>query len=83
MEDMVWGFLDEVLEKHPEICRCELCRHDIAALALNNLPPRYVVRETGEVLSRTAVLEPQYRTDVYAALTQAIMLVKEKPRHFS
>ncbi len=82
MEDMVWMFLDEVLQKWPEACTCDICRHDIAALSLNSLAPRYVVREQGEVLSKTSMLEIQYRADVYAAVTKAILLVKDKPRHF-
>lgn len=81
MEDMVWLLLDDVLQKWPEVCRCTICRHDIAAIALNNLKPRYVVREQGEVYSRVSVLEAQYRADVYTALTKAILLVQEKPRH--
>ncbi len=81
MEDCVWIFLDEVLKKYPEACSCETCRYDIAALALNSLPSRYVVRDKGEVYSKISTLETQYRADIYAALTKAIMLVKENPRH--
>lgn len=81
MEDMVWLLLDDVLQKWPEVCGCTVCRHDIAAIALNSLQPRYVVREQGEVYSKVSVLEAQYRADVYAALTKAILLVQGKPRH--
>jgi len=81
MEECTWEFLDEVLTKYPEVCNCESCRYDIAAIALNNLPPRYVVREKGEIYSKASMLRIQYRADIYAALTKAIFQVKESPRH--
>ena len=81
MEDLVWNFLDEVLAKYPEACSCTSCRHDMAAIALNGLQPRYVVREKGEVYSKVSTLEVQYRADIYGALTKAIMTVMSIPRH--
>lgn len=81
MEDVVWSFLPNVLAKYPNACSCEICQHDIAAIALNLLPPRYVVREQGEIYSKLNTLEIQYRADVYAALTKAIMTVTANPRH--
>lgn len=83
MEDCVWELLDEVLEKNPQACRCAVCRHDIAALALNQLPPRYAVREKGALYTKVSMLETQYRADIYAALTRALMQVKANPRHES
>ena len=48
MEDLVWGQLDAVIARHREVCTCEKCRYDIAALALNFLPPRYIASDKGE-----------------------------------
>ncbi|AKX92900.1 late competence development ComFB family protein [Neomoorella thermoacetica] len=81
MEDCVWELLDQVLKRDPEACRCDTCRHDIVALALNQLPPRYVVREQGAIYSKIAMLEAQHRADIYSALTRALMIVKKAPRH--
>ncbi|OIQ59304.1 late competence development protein ComFB [Moorella thermoacetica] len=81
MEDCVWEMLDQVLERDPEACRCDTCRHDIVALALNQLPPRYVVREQGAIYSKITMLEAQHRADIYSALTRALMIVKKAPRH--
>ncbi|GEA18084.1 MAG: competence protein ComFB [Moorella sp. (in: firmicutes)] len=81
MEDCVWELLDQVLDQEPQACRCDTCRLDIVALALNQLPPRYAVREKGAIYSKLAMLEAQHRADIYRALTQAIMKVKEAPRH--
>lgn len=81
MEDVVWSFLPNVLAKYPEACSCPICQHDTVAIALNNLPPRYVAREQGAIYNKLNTLEIQYRADVYAALTKAIMLVTANPRH--
>jgi len=81
MEEMVWSFMDEVLDKYPDACKCQACRYDIAALALNELPPHYVAREKGDIYSRLHLLEAQHKADVYAALTRAVLKVKENPRH--
>ncbi|WP_366922747.1 late competence development ComFB family protein [Metallumcola ferriviriculae] len=83
MEDQVWTLLDSTLAKSPEMCSCEVCRHDIAALALNLLPPRYVVRDKGEILSRLNQMETQHNTNIVTALTKAMIIVKESPRHAS
>jgi len=81
MEDIVWSFLPKVLSKYPEACHCDICQHDIVALALNQLPPRYVARERGELYTKVNILEIQHRADVYAALTKAVLVVKDNPRH--
>jgi competence protein ComFB len=83
IEDLVWLLMKDVLEKWPEVCKCNVCQHDMAAIALNSLKPRYVVRTKGEVLSRASELEIQHRADVFSALTRAMLLVSEKPRHDS
>jgi competence protein ComFB len=81
MEVFVWEMLDQVLEKRTDICRCEICRYDIVALALNDLAPRYVVSGIGETYTRTNVLEQQFRIDVIAKITQAAIIVAQHPRH--
>ncbi len=81
MEEIVWSLMDEILEKYPEACKCESCLNDIAALALNDLPPKYVTREKGQVYARLPLLESQYKADVFSALTKAINKVKKSPHH--
>lgn len=40
MEELVICVLDEILDRQEMGYKCQRCRLDIAALALNNLPPR-------------------------------------------
>ncbi len=82
MEDYVWQMLDEVLESNPSVCECEQCRFDIAALALNCLPPRYVVTTRGETFARIKSSEHQFSIDVVTAITNAIKIVSKQPHHY-
>jgi competence protein ComFB len=80
MEIYVWDMLDRVLEKQ-QVCICDICRHDIAALALNDLPPRYVVTQKGEAYTKAKLLEQQFMIDVIAKITYAAQIVAQHPRH--
>ena len=48
VEQLVADRLDAVFEKF-NCCRCDKCRRDVAALALNTIPPQYVVAEPEEI----------------------------------
>jgi len=80
MEEVVLRTMEEIL---PDInvCRCESCKYDIAAKALNDLPPRYVVTPKGEVYSKINNLRNQFEVDVISAITKAAVLVKRNPSH--
>jgi len=80
MEEIVLQAVDELAAKQ-KVCNCEQCRLDMAAIALNNLPPRYVVTPRGATYARTDLLEIQKYVDVIGSVAKAIKLVKEHPRH--
>ncbi|QSQ09395.1 hypothetical protein H0A61_01758 [Koleobacter methoxysyntrophicus] len=80
MEDLVLMKIDEVL-KDQKVCRCERCRMDIAAIALNNLPPKYYVTRRGEVYSRATSFNVQFEADVVAAILKAVKQVSGRPHH--
>ncbi len=77
MERQVIDRLDEAFSKF-NCCRCDKCRQNVAALALNMLSPRYVVADP-ETLPR--LLEECDSKDVSAALVKAILQVKNHPKH--
>jgi len=81
MESLVWERLDSVLRAYPEMCTCQKCRNDVVALALNALPPRYVVTFAGETYTKVHSLEQQFGIDIVAALTNAIDIVSRKQQH--
>ena len=47
MEELVINKLDSTLDRF-NCCKCDKCKKDIAALALNRLKPRYVVMKEAQ-----------------------------------
>jgi hypothetical protein len=76
--------VDESAEKYINmfgLCTCSKCVSDVKALALNNLPPKYVVMEEREIGPRTTLYEGRFRTAVTAQILRACQTVMEQPRH--
>ena len=80
MEEIVFNLIDDVL-KDIDVCKCEKCKMDIIAIALNNLPAKYVVTKKGELYSKLNLFRLQAEVDVVMAITKAAMMVKERPQH--
>lgn len=84
-EDAVRRMLPDVLKdyllKNPQICTCDICRDDIMALALNQLPPHYVASEEGTIFTKVSFDQIGGKAQVVAAITRAIEQVSSKPRH--
>ncbi|MCL1846249.1 MAG: late competence development ComFB family protein [Defluviitaleaceae bacterium] len=81
MEDMVRDKMPAVLDGMPSVCRCERCELDRVAIALNRLPPRYVVTKEGKLYARIAQMQNQVEADVVRAITDAALLVEQNPFH--
>lgn len=77
MEGIVLGKLDSVLSRF-QCCRCDRCKKDIVALALNKLPPKYMVLSRGQV---PPDIDAQTNAQVVTAMIQAAIRVRAKPRH--
>lgn len=80
MEEIVFNQIKDILTDI-NMCSCEKCILDIAAIALNDLKPKYIVTEKGELYSKIYTLAQQFEVDVVAAITKAAVLVKRRPRH--
>lgn len=80
MELCVNDMLDSVLTGI-NACRCERCRMDTLAIALNSLPPKYVVTKKGELYTKLSSLQNQFDVDIIAAITKASVIVGRNPRH--
>jgi competence protein ComFB len=81
MEEVVDSTMDEILARDEEICKCDRCKLDIKALALNHLPPKYVVTDIGYVYTKINELVSQFRADIAVAVTNAMKVVRKNPRH--
>lgn len=80
MELLVEQMYDNVVSTL-DCCICPLCRNDIIAYALNQLPPKYVGLRDGEAYAKQFILLKEYRTQIAAALVRAAAVVRENPRH--
>lgn len=80
MEKLVFQEIDKIMEE-VNMCTCEKCKYDVAAIALNLLPPKYVVSDKGQVFTKLSSVEEQFKVDVLSAITKAAMKVKQSPNH--
>ncbi len=81
MEDIVRDALDGLLLEKQDICKCEKCRLDISACALNRLPPKYFVSNKGRVFTKLQEVQVQFKADVIRELLAAISNVSKNPQH--
>jgi competence protein ComFB len=77
MESIVLEKLDYVLSRC-QCCKCDRCKKDIVAKALNKLPPKYMVLTDGQL---TPDVDQHTNTQVVSAMIQAVLAVRAKPRH--
>ncbi len=77
MEGFVSSRIDEVMQKF-NCCSCERCRRDILAMALNKLPPLYVLEDD---LNLRDQKEKERSADVAAALVKSVLAIKAHPNH--
>jgi competence protein ComFB len=81
MEEAVQNTMEEILARREDVCKCERCLMDIKALALNHLPPKYVVTRKGYVYTKVNELVNQFKADITVAVTKALQVVRDNPRH--
>lgn len=77
MELLVTEKLDAAFDKF-NCCKCNKCRKDAVAIALNNLHPKYVVIDPEQA---DALLTKEMYAEATAAIVKAILVVRTHPRH--
>jgi competence protein ComFB len=81
-EELVLGELEKQLETQgSELCRCNECIVDMAALALNTVKPLYRFSLLGTQYAAQAMSEQAYAESIRNAVAQAITKVKANPAH--
>ena len=63
------------------LCCCDRCKMDVQALALTDLPPKYVVMAKNELPLRLSLYEGRMNTAVTAQILRACKVVLAEPRH--
>ena len=82
--NMMENIVEETLDGLADVldcCLCEQCRNDIVACALNNLPTRYVVTQSGGLISKAENMRTQHSADVRTSIIRAVQIIREHPRH--
>lgn len=80
MEKIISDRLNVLLTKY-DCCKCEKCRNDMLAYALNLVDPKYVSTRAGELFGKLAALDSQTSIDIDIAVTKAIDVVARMPHH--
>lgn len=81
MEQVVNELLPTVMEKYPDLKWDSDCVSDIKAIALNNLRPRYVATQKGEVYVKVDTISAQAKAKILSEITKAAEIVKQNPRN--
>ena len=76
-EQLVASKLDMAFNKF-NCCKCDRCRQDVAALALNKIKPKYIIVDENEAKD---VLNNHDDPTVMSAIIQAMLTVMSHPRH--
>ena len=63
------------------LCTCPRCRIDVIALALSNLPAKYVVAKPHELIPRLSIYEAKYNAAVVTQVMSACKKVLDRPHH--
>jgi competence protein ComFB len=80
MENIVFDMLPRLMDSF-DMCKCDRCQADVAAYALNRLPPKYVVTQVGELYSKLVLMHQQFDVDVVTAIAQGANIIMQRPRH--
>lgn len=78
-EKLVLNKLDATLKKM-DCCRCDRCKEDIVAIALNNLKPMYVVGTKYEIKNKINE-SSDISAEVTTEIIKAVLAVRKNPRH--
>ena len=81
-EELVLHELEIQLEAQgPEICRCDECVMDMAAMSLNTVKPMYRYSLLGTIYASQVMNEKPYADSVQQAVANAIVKVSSNPGH--
>ena len=83
MEEIVCGLVSFMLHSpdYQTFCRCKQCELDVATMALNSLPPRYVASTEARNAAFEQINRPENIEYVNKQIIKAIHTVSKKPNH--
>ena len=81
-EELVLEELEEELQKEwtSDVCKCQDCVLDMAALALNNTEPKYRVSLMGTLYAHN-LKDSEYAAKVRKQVVESIKKISKNPSH--
>jgi competence protein ComFB len=64
-----------------DMCNCKKCQLYACALALNSLPPRYIMTSKSELLADIGVIDTSSHMEVIVSVSKALKTIRECPLH--
>jgi competence protein ComFB len=80
VEDHVAAAYASLRPHFPAFCGCDLCREDVFTFALNRVPPRYVSRREGSVVTEINLEKDQSRAAIEVVVMEALRKISVAPR---
>lgn len=80
MDVLIDKRLEEFMKKFDN-CTCDRCKKDVRALAMSNLPPKYIVMPNTSVAPLVSFYANKYQFSIITELTKACLAVIGNPRH--
>ena len=80
VEDHVTAAYATLRPHFPAFCGCDLCREDVLTFALNRVPPRYVSRREGSVVTEVNLEKEQSRAAIEVAMMEGLRKIALAPR---
>jgi competence protein ComFB len=80
VEDHVMAAYATLRPHFPAFCGCDLCRDDVMTFALNRIPPRYVSRREGAVVTEVSLEKEQSRAAIEVVVMEALRKISVAPR---
>ena len=81
MEDLVLYAVKKRMAEKEGICKCEHCRLDIIAYALNRLLPKYVTTDVGGMYAIIEQTKSDFQLEIKKAVEEAFEAIDKNPRH--
>ena len=71
----------EKLMRQFGMCTCNRCKVDVTAIALSNLPAKYVAMQNRDILPLLSMYEEKYSAAVTVQVMSACRMVMKRPHH--
>jgi chemotaxis methyl-accepting protein methylase len=81
IEDIARDFLNSALTLRYDICTCAICKNDMLAHILSNVPAKYVTTEQGALHTIMQQTRVEHQAEIARAILQAVDVIGKSPRH--